>query len=97
MLFWALVATFNSAVMPTYLGLLALWLLIFFFFFPTWNGKTVPGNEGYKGIESTLVILDDSQGGGRQLIPPMLSVQMPPPPAEGHCSTSSYLSSQVGF
>lgn len=29
--FWTLVATFNSAAVPTYLGLLALWLLIFFF------------------------------------------------------------------
>lgn len=48
----------------------------------------VPENGGYKGKESTCVVLDDSQGGGRQLIPPTLEVQLPPPTAEGQTSTA---------
>lgn len=36
-LFWAFGATFNSAVMPTYLGLLAVWFFIFYFF-PSLHG-----------------------------------------------------------
>lgn len=63
-------ATFNSAVVPTYLGLLALWLLIFFPPHPYMDGKNrVPGNEGYKSKESILVSTDHSQGGRRQGVP----------------------------
>lgn len=77
------VVTFNSAAMPTYLGLLALWLLI-----PTppltlHRTERVPGNEGCKRKESTLIITDDSQGGRRWLDSLVLHVQMCPPTAEG--------------
>lgn len=47
-LFWTLVETFNSAAVPTYLGLSALWHLIFLFP-PTWNTKTE--FQEMKGIE----------------------------------------------
>lgn len=65
--FWTLAATFNSAAMPTHLGLLRLWRLIFLS--PYVEQKAwVPGNKRCKWKESALVITDDSQGGGRLLL-----------------------------
>lgn len=61
-------ATFKSAVMshiPWSFSSLASDLL---FFFPTWTRKIEFQEMKYKGKESTLVIIDNREGGGSQLM-----------------------------
>lgn len=82
-LFWILVATFNSVAMSAYLGLSALCFDLFSSS-PTWNRKIEfqEMQAGYKRKESTSVITDGPQGSRRPLIAPVLPVQAPPAIAE---------------
>lgn len=81
-LFWTLVATFNSVAMSAYLGLSALCVWSFLLLPYMKQEDRVPGNAGYKRKESTSVITDGPQGSRRQLIAPVLPVQALPAVAE---------------
>lgn len=96
MLFWNLVATFNSAAVCVYVGLSALRLLMFFRFcfilFLTCieqkEFQEMKGIRGKKALASSEMTAKVARGS--PFPPAVLPVQMPPPAAEGQSSTAGF-------